>query len=290
MSARSIVSASPIASVVLALACAPGGDTNTNVTEKAGGTPPVVTLMATDYAYEAPGTVSAGFTVFRLVNRGDEFHGATIVRLEPGRTLPEYIDAYGEAQRTRGARPVWAKFLGGPYAPPHAESTATLYLEPGTYAWVCFAPGSDGNAHLLTHKQAHAFVVRPRSDESPASSAPEPTASLRLLDYSFQFGGPLTAGKHTIQVENVGVEPHHVLMFKLAPAKTMEDYRAWIQRNMQGEPAATFVSAMAELSTGAAAYFQADLSAGDYVLVCLITGRDEVSHAAKGMLQHIRIG
>ena len=84
MSARSIVSASPIVSVVLALGCAPGGDTNTNVTEKAGGPPPVVTLMATDYAYEAPGTVSAGFTVFRLVNRGDEFHGATIVRLEPG--------------------------------------------------------------------------------------------------------------------------------------------------------------------------------------------------------------
>jgi hypothetical protein len=26
------------------------------------------------------------------------------------------------------------------------------------------------------------------------------------------------------------------------------------------------------------------------VLVCLITGRDEVSHAAKGMVQHIRIG
>ena len=41
---------------------------------------------------------------------------------------------------------------------------------------------------------------------------------------------------------------------------------------------------------GAGAYFDVDLSAGDYVLVCLITGRDEVSHAAKGMVQHIRIG
>ena len=47
---------------------------------------------------------------------------------------------------------------------------------------------------------------------------------------------------------------------------------------------------MAEISTGNAAYVDVELSAGDYVLVCLITGRDEVSHATKGMVQHIRIG
>jgi hypothetical protein len=290
MSAPSTLSAGPTASVVLALACALASDANTNVVENAARTPPVVTLIATDYTYEAPDTVSAGFTVFRLVNRGDEFHGATIVRLEAGKTLSEYVDAYGVAQRTRGARPVWAKFRGGPYAPPHAESTATLDLEPGSYAWVCFVPGGEGRAHLLSHRQAHAFVVRPRGKTPPASSAPEPTASLRLLDFSFQFGATLTTGKHTVKVENVGVEPHHVLMFKLAPRKTMEDYQAWMQRNMQGESPVTFVSAMAELSTGAVAYMDADLSAGEYVLVCLITGRDEVSHAAKGMLQHIRIG
>ena len=92
MSARSILSPLlPIAPVVVAVACAPEGDSRTNIAEKAAGPPPVVTLTATDYAYEAPETVSAGFTVFRLVNRGDEFHGATIVRLEGGRTLPEYV-------------------------------------------------------------------------------------------------------------------------------------------------------------------------------------------------------
>lgn len=290
MSAHSIISVSPIAPVVLALACAPAGDRNTNVAEKAAGTHAVVRLIATDHAYEAPDMVSPGFIAFHLVNRGEEFHGATIVRLEDGRTLPEYIDAYDLAQRTHGARPVWAKFLGGAYAPPHAESSATLYLEPGNYAWVCFAPGKDHRAHLLTHKQAHAFVVHPRSEDSRTSSAPKATASLRLLDFSFQFGAPLTAGKHTIQVENVGVEPHHVLMFKLAPGKTMADYQAWMQTNMDGEPPATFVSSMGELSTGAAGYTEVDLSAGDYVLVCLITGRDDISHAAKGMVQHIRIG
>jgi hypothetical protein len=271
MFARSMISGSPIAPVVLALACAPGADANAKMAEK------------------APGRLLWSRSWPRITRT--RLHGATIVRLEAGRTLPEYIDAYGVAQRTGGVRPVWAKFLGGPYAPPHAESNATVYLKPGSYAWVCFVPGRDDIAHLLTHKQAHAFVVRPsRERRTPASSAPELTASLRLLGYSFQFGEPLTPGKHTIQVENVGVEPHHVLMFKLAPGKTMDDYQAWMQKNMQGEPPVTFAGAMAELSTGAGAYLDVDLSAGDYVLVCLITGRDAVSHAAKGMVQHIRIG
>jgi hypothetical protein len=265
------------------------GGAPTNGAQKAAAAPPVITIMATDYAYESPDTVPAGFTTFRLVNRGDEFHGATIVRFESGRTVPEYIDAYAAAQ-PRGPRPVWARFLGGAYAPPHGEATATLDLEPGSYAWVCFAPGKDNVAHLLVHKQARAFVVRARGADRPSSSAPVPTASLRLLDYSFQFGAPLTPGRHTVRVENVGAEPHHVLMFKLMPGKTIEDYQAWVQRNMQGEPPVTFVAAMAELSTGATGYFEADLAAANYVLVCLITGRDEVSHAEKGMVQHIRIG
>jgi hypothetical protein len=290
MSTRSIISASRSAAVVLALACAPGGDENTNMSESTSNTRPVVTLIATDHAYEAPDTIPAGLTVFRLVNRGEQAHEATIVRLDSGRTLPEYRAAYGEAQRTRGARPAWARFLGGPVALPHGEGNATLYLEPGNYAWACFVPGADGSAHLLGHNQAHAFVVPPRSGDTKASSGLEPTLSLRLLDYSFQFSAPLTAGKHTIHVENAGVEPHHVLMFKLAPGKSMEDYQAWMQRNMEGEPPATLVGAMGELSTGAAADFEADLSAGDYVLVCLVTGRDEVSHSAKGMVQHIRVG
>ena len=289
MSARSTTLPLPVWPVALALAWMLGGGATTNVAQKAAAAPPVITITATDYTYESPDTVSAGFTTFRLVNRGDEFHGATIVRFESGRTLPEYIDAYTAAQ-PRGPRPVWARFLGGAYAPPHSESTATLDLEPGSYAWVCFAPDKDNVAHLLAHKQARAFVVRARGGDRPSSRAPEPTASLRLLDYSFQFGAPLTPGRHTMRVENVGVEPHHVLMFKLMPGKTIEDYHAWVKNNMQGEPPATFVSAMAELSTGAAGYLAADLPAGDYVLVCLITGRDEVSHAAKGMVQHVRIG
>jgi hypothetical protein len=150
MSARFIIFASPLAAVVLTLACTEARDTATAQT----AVPiPVVTIVTTDYAYEAPDTVPAGFTVFRLVNRGHEGHSAAIVRFEAGRTLPEYLDVYAEANRTRSARPTWATFRGGPAALTQGEASATIHLEPGNYAIVCFVPGPDGILHILKHKQ-----------------------------------------------------------------------------------------------------------------------------------------
>jgi hypothetical protein len=283
---RSITAALPIAAAVLVVT-ADGGPA-TNAQTRAAG-PPVVTITATDYAYEAPDTVPAGVTVFRLVNHGDQPHAATIVRLEAGKTLSDYMEAYREAHRTGSARPAWASFRGGPIASMHGEGNVTLHLEPGNYAWVCFVPGPDGAPHLLKHNQAHAFVVRPRTGDTPAPTAPKPTVSLRMLDYSFQLSAPLEAGRHTIRVENGGADYHHVLLFKLRPDKIMQDFRAWLQKDMQGEAPSTYVGAMAELSTGADGYFEVDLTAGEYVLVCLITGRDEMSHLAKGMIQQIHV-
>lgn len=285
--ARCITSAWPIAAILLVVA---GNGTRlaSNAQTKTGASP-VVTIIAADYTYDAPHTVAAGFNVFRLVNHGDQAHAATLVRLEGGKTLTDYIEAYREANRTHGARPVWATFRGGPVAFARGEGNAMLYLEPGNYAWVCFVPGPDGVSHLLKHNQAHAFVVRPRTGDTPAPSAPEPSVSLRMLDYSFQLTAPLKAGRHVIRVDNVGADPHHVLLFKLTPGRTIQDFQAWLQKHMEGEAPSTYVGAMAELSTGADAYFEVNLTAGEYVLVCLITGRDAVSHAAKGMIRQIRV-
>jgi hypothetical protein len=57
----------------------------------------------------------------------------------------------------------------------------------------------------------------------------------------------------------------------------------------QSEPPALLAGVMAELSSGRYAFFEVDLSAGDYVLDCFVAGRDEVPHVAKGMIQHVRI-
>jgi hypothetical protein len=69
----------------------------------------------------------------------------------------------------------------------------------------------------------------------------------------------------------------------------MQDIQAWLHRRMEGEAPSTYVGAVGELSAGTNAYLEVDLTACEYVLACVITGRDEVSHDAKGMIQQIRV-
>jgi hypothetical protein len=251
--------------------------------------PTALMLTATDVGFEAPDTLPSGFVAVRLTNRGTGPHLATLVRLDSGKTLAEYVHAYREANRTRSERPGWARFLGGPGAlGPEGAGTATMRLEPGQYAWVCFVPGPDGKAHLLTHNQAHALVVRPASATTQAR-APEATASVGMTEYGLDVSTPLKAGKHVIRIENKGVEPHHALFFRLAPGKTTEDFQTWMQHGMQGEAPSTLVGAMAELSGNTEAFLEVDLPPGEYVVVCLVAGRDEVPHMAKGMIKHFHI-
>lgn len=77
-----------IPALLLIVACTPSSD---DTIAETADTIPVISVTATDQTYEAPDTVSAGFNVLRLVNRGERLHTATVVRLEEGRSLPEYL-------------------------------------------------------------------------------------------------------------------------------------------------------------------------------------------------------
>ncbi len=252
--------------------------------------PTLVTLTATDYAFEAPDTIAAGFTTFRLVNKGKQLHMAQLIKLEGGRTLDNYIKAYSKAFRTVGPRPEWAKRLGGPgVAEPLGESNATQYLEPGSYAWVCVMNVPDGIPHVVKAGMARAFAVQDREREAVPQTAPQASVVIRLVDYDFRMSAPLTAGRHMIRVENVGVEPHEVGLVKLAPGKTMENLKAWLQ-NPQSPLPAYSVGGVSALATNAEAYFEVDLTSGDYALLCFVTAPDGRPHTEHGMIKHIRIG
>lgn len=250
---------------------------------------PLVTVVSTDSGLEGPDTIAAGPTEFRLVNQSEEGHAATILRFEDGHTFGEWLEAYAEANRTGGARPEWATFHGGPAYLGAGQAEAIVDLEPGNYAWACFSPDEDGVLHVLSRGEATAFTVRPGTDD-PAPPAPDPTVTLRMLDYAYELSAPIDPGDNVVRVVNDGADPHHVLIFSLLPGRTMEDYNDWLANGMEGEEPAEFVGAMGEMSTGTEAFLELDLSAGDYVLVCLVAGQDEVPHVAKGMIQHVRVG
>jgi hypothetical protein len=259
-------------------------------TDLAAATPGVVTITATDYAFQTPDTLATGWTTFRLVDNGSQPHMAQLIRLEHGRTLEDYLEAYGEAFRTAGPRPEWARRLGGPtVAAPQEASNATLYLEPGNYAWICLFNIPDGVPHVVGHGMAEPFVVEASGATAGAQTAPDADVVMRLVDYAFNLSAPLAAGRHMIRVENAGAEPHEVGMVRLSAGKTIEEVRAWIQSPREALPG-TVAGGVTSLAPGAEAYFEVDLTRGEYVLLCFVTAPDGRSHIDHGMIQPISVG
>lgn len=296
MSARSILL---ISSVAFFAACTATGESAKGTATTA---PNVVSLTATEYAIAAPDTVPAGWTTFRMANRGEEIHYGHIVQLEPGRTVREMVDAYAEAIRASGPRPKWVRRFGGPGgAVPGDSSNVTQHLEPGNYVWVCPIEDDSGHPHFAKGEFKPFVVHAGEGVVADRAAAPEADVVIRLTDYSFEVGAPLRAGRHTVRVENAGADPsvygHDLVVFKLAPGKTLGD----VQRSLNPERArrpdqrdaeppsleslGTPVGGIAAIAPGMEVFFDVELTSGEYVLVCMATAPDGRSHLEHGMIQ-----
>ena len=280
--------------------CTPRDDTPRQTVGTAA--PNVVSLTATEYALQAPDSIPAGWTVLRMANRGSEIHYGHMVRLDSGKNVQQMVDAYAEAIRTSGPRPKWVTRFGGPGgAAPGDSSSVTQFLEPGNYVWICPVEDNDGHPHFAKG-EFKSFVVHPTS--TPAASqaaAPEADMVVRLMDFSFALDTPVTAGRHTIRVENAGMQPHDLVLMKLVPGKTVEDIRTWMnperprRSDVPAEPPppldslGTLIGGIASIGSGIESFFEADFTAGEYVLICMTTAPDGRSHIEHGMIQQISV-
>jgi hypothetical protein len=236
----------------------------------------VVTVTATDYAFDAPDEIPAGLTAIRLVNQGPSLHHIQLMKLEEGKTLKDFLGALTGEQF-----PKWAKDAGGP-APPEVGNTSTVIqrLEPGTYALMCFIPAVDGMPHVMKGMSRQLKVVA--SDRPPA---PEPEADLtvKLVDYDFQLTQPIPSGKHTILVENSGPQPHELAIVRLNPGKKPQDFFAWGMKPV-GPPPGTIHGGASGILPGERVFVEVDLPPGEYGLLCFLPdAKDGKPHFLHGM-------
>ena len=249
--------------------------------------PTLLTVTATDFAFAAPATVPAGLTTVRLVSQGREMHHAQLVRLQDGHTVEELTQAIA-AGGAHGQMPAWAQFVGGPNVPAPGNATeATMELEPGSYALVCFIPSGDGVPHMMKGMIKPLTVV-----PSPAAArARAEVADVRMVlrDYSFQITPDISAGRHTIRVENAAAQPHEVVLMRLAQGKSPQDLLAWLEKQ-DGPPPATPMGGTSFLSTGEVNQFTADFAPGEYALLCFVPDAGNgAPHVAHGMVRQITV-
>jgi uncharacterized cupredoxin-like copper-binding protein len=241
------------------------------------------TIYAKDYAFESPDSITAGLTNFHLVNEGQTLHHVQLVRIDSGKTAAD-LEA---AMKTPGPLPAWAVAVGGPNAPdPGASSDAAFDLKEGNYLLVCFVDIPEHVPHFTKG------MVRPMKVVAAAGTpAAVPTADvvISLADYNFVVKGALSAGKHTIKVENNGPQEHEVEIVRLAPGKTMKDLGEWM-KTMQGPPPANAIGGIAGTMKSTGGYVTVDLTPGNYVLLCFIPdAKDGKPHVEHGMVKELTV-
>jgi uncharacterized cupredoxin-like copper-binding protein len=253
---------------------------------------PVVTVHAKEFAFIAPASIAAGTTTFRLVNDGKEVHQISILQLAKGKTLVDYA----AAMKANKPAP-WAVGVGGPNAAgPGQTIDATVTLEAGNYVLVCWVPSPGAPVpHMAKGMIQPLTVTAPGSVTQAGASVsylPEsaPDVHLELFDYGFKFSKPLTAGKHTIHVMNIGTQEHEAALVKLAPGKSMKDFDAWLVSGMKGPAPADPAPGMAGLGKGRTGSFDTNLTAGRYGVICWIPdAKDGKPHSMHGMVQEITV-
>jgi len=241
----------------------------------------IVKVVGEDFKFDAPDTVPAGLTEFRFLNKGPALHHMAVLKLTDGKT----IDDLRKLLANPGPPPTWVKEMGGPNAPaPGVEANATMTLEPGNYALICFVD-IDGPPHFTKG------MVRPlRVVPAPTSAASvKADVTLDLFDYNFKLSSPIRAGTRTIKVHNIGQQHHEIELVQLAPGVTVPDFMKWMQK-MEGPPPGKALGGVAGMESGMTQYFSADFAPGNYALLCFLPDtKDGKPHFAHGMVQQITV-
>ncbi|MDF1504642.1 hypothetical protein [Roseisolibacter sp. H3M3-2] len=257
------------------------------VAAKRAAAPRVVTIKTMDYAFEAPASIPAGTTTFRIENAGKELHHVWLVKLEQGKTVGDYLQALQAVAKGEAPPPSWAVDVGGPQpGVPGALADGTLTLDAGNYVIVCHIPAPDGQPHIAKgmYKPLTVTPSREAADEAKAD------LTMTLKDYGFEFSTPLTAGRRTIRIVNAAEQFHEAFIVKLAPGKTTKDALAWVEGGMKGPPPMMPVGGASGLAKGRSMQFTADFAEGEYGLLCFLPdAKDGKPHVAHGMFTQITV-
>ncbi len=272
---RSILLAPALAALAFAAAAPPGHGPSA---------PRVVTIVASEFHFMAPASVPAGRTTFRLVNHGQQVHHVTLIRLNEGKTVADLEAAFKQP----GPPPAWAVLVGGPNAAnPGGQQEDVVELQAGNYAIVCFVPDADGVPHVMKG-MAQALTVTPAESKSAPPARYDRT--LKLADYGFILSAPLTAGTHHVLVQNGALQPHEIVLIRLAPDKHAKDFMEWAAGGMQTAPPGSFEGGASPMAPGMDNVATLNLRPGRYLMVCFLEdGKDGKPHFVHGMIQEFAV-
>ena len=264
------------------VACRHVGTTSGDVDGSQGDDPSIAVVTVGPNSFEAPEELPAGYVTVRFTNDTDALHSAHLIRLDGGHSVGDLVAIYGEAVQTGTPRPSWIAHHGGVIAEP-GTGEATVFLEPGNYAWVCVMGEDSGDGpHFMAHEVQALSVAGPTRGSVDSVS---PDAIIRMTDSGEELSVSLRPGPQTLEITNSGSTTHLLAISRLGPSSTVEDVAAWFQ-DPAGPPPAIGVAATTVLDPGLSAWLNVDLAPGRYVLFCMANA-DGPPHVFRGEIREV---
>ncbi|MFI5372513.1 MAG: hypothetical protein ACHQ52_13220 [Candidatus Eisenbacteria bacterium] len=215
----------------------------------------------------------------RLVNVGTTTHEGVLTRfLTPdGRAA-----AYVESVKAGIDVPAFAEDSGGPgLALPGDSTVMWVELVPGHYAVACWYAGHVEGGAIAD------FDVVP----SASHAVPPPTdLTVRMVDYSYAFGGSWSPGVHRVLVLNEGTEAHEFDPYRLEPGKTPADFFHWIESGRPGPAPARPLGGTGTFTPGHRVWLPLKLTPGRYFAFCQMPAKvGGRAHYQMGMVREFEV-
>ena len=259
----------------------------------AGAGVPTVTFVASEYAYDAPASIPGGVTRLAIENRGEALHDITVLKLGEGRTIDDVIGFFQQmAAGEEAPIPDWVTFYGGAVAAPGQTNSYLVDLAPGNYVVYSFGMDEEGVPDAAKGMMQTLTVTE---SESTAALPAETDITVEMVDFSYVVHGngvqgSVQAGEQTLRMINTGMEPHEMILFRLAEGATLEDFVSFMgSEEPAGPPPFVPAGGAPPISDGVETVYTMTFEPGRYVMICFIPSgaNSGMPHFMLGMVQEL---
>lgn len=247
-----------------------------------GAPPPSVQVAAGPGSFTIGGTLRPGVNRITFQNAAQEPRNAQLVRLAPGFTPRQLLDAIAAG----GRWPEWARHAGGPgLTAPGRSMSAEVELERAQYVLLAMPPGHGGALRVQP-----GVVAAFEATGEPTGAAPtSPTITVRARRSELQAPARHRVGDVRLLLVNEDDTPHDVSVFAFREGGTVEDLIAWLSTG-RGEAPGVFAGGVQAVEPGERALAVLFLTAGRYALVSMFPEPDGVTPAFhRGLVRELTV-
>ncbi|HEU4700105.1 MAG TPA: hypothetical protein VFS40_13060 [Gemmatimonadales bacterium] len=134
-----------------------------------------------------------------------------------------------------------------------------------------------------------ALPVRAGHAQTRAAARAPRVVRVEAHDFAFVMPDTIPAGTTTFRLRNAGTQPHHLMLYRLDPGRTLTDVLAALRAGGAHPGWMHPVGGPNAIPPGGESVGTVTLTPGSYVAFCHIPSPDRVIHFAKGMLKAVTV-